>query len=58
MFKSTTLRKAIQIILVVAILSPTLSSCSSKHMSVEQRKKKQAKNKKKSPNGCPQLDCD
>ena len=48
----------IYLLLLVAITSPTFSSCSSKHLSVEQRKKKQAKHKRNRPHGCPQLDCD
>jgi hypothetical protein len=54
-----TLRSLIYLSLIIMVGGTFISSCSSgKHMSVEQRKKKQTKNKKRHPHGCPQLDCD
>lgn len=47
------------IIGIVALsLSGLQSACTPKSMSLEKRKKIQAKRKKHNPDDCPQIDCD
>lgn len=59
MILQKTIRGLIYLFIALMLGTTLTTACTSnKHMSVEKRKKKQAKNKKRNPHGCPQLDCD
>ncbi len=52
------MRRVIIILSIIVIGVNIASSCNPKHMTQEQRKKKQARRRKHNPDDCPKIDCD